>query len=150
MPPHIHNAIICQDSKTSLFQGSKQEDQHTRKTLETLSWVYKPSNNPIVSGAGNPCWSYRSQDLHSTKTVGIKMQIPPPKWAWQYLQYLQTKHSWRNRCILDRKGYRHLPLGKQNKLSWGQNHPLRLPVSMPYISMNNAKLHSKHGAIGQV
>ena len=79
MPPHIHNAVICQDSKTSLFKGSKQEDQHTRKTLETLRWVYKPSDNPIVSGAGNPCWSYRSQDLCSTKTVGIEMQIPPPK-----------------------------------------------------------------------
>ena len=31
--PHIHNAVIHQDSKTSLFQGSKPEDQHTRKTL---------------------------------------------------------------------------------------------------------------------
>ena len=50
--PHIHNAAIRQDSKTSLFQGSKPEDQHTRKTLGTPSWVYKPSNNPIVFGVG--------------------------------------------------------------------------------------------------
>ena len=78
--PHIHNAAIRQDSKTSLFQGSKQEDQHTRKTLGMLSWVYKPSDNPIVFGAGNPCWSYRSQDLRPTKTIkGIEMHIPPPK-----------------------------------------------------------------------
>ena len=55
MPPHIHNAEIHQDSKTILFQGSKQEAQH------------------------NPCWSYRSQDLRPTKIVGIKMHIPPPK-----------------------------------------------------------------------
>ena len=48
MPPHIHKAEIHQDSRTILFQGSKLENQHTRKTLGTLSWVYKPSDNPIV------------------------------------------------------------------------------------------------------
>ena len=69
MPPHIYNAEVRQDSKTILFQGSKPEDQHTRKILGTLSWVYKPSNNPIVIGAGNPCWSYQSQDLRPTKTI---------------------------------------------------------------------------------
>ena len=62
---------ICQEH-TILSQGSKLENQHTRKTLGTLSWVYKPSDNPIVFGAGNPCWSYRLQDLRPTKTVGIK------------------------------------------------------------------------------
>ena len=71
--------MIRQDSKASLFQGSKQEDQHTRKTFGTLSWVYKPSNKPIVFGASNPCWSYRLQDLHPTKTMDVKMHIPPPK-----------------------------------------------------------------------
>ena len=76
---HIHNAAIHQDSKTSLFQGSKQEDHHTRKTLGTLSWVYKPGNNPIVFGASIPCWSYWSQDLRPTKTVGIKTHIAVPK-----------------------------------------------------------------------
>ena len=77
MPPHIHKAEIHQDSKTILSQGSKREKQHTRKTLGTLSWVYKPSNNSIVFGAGNPCWSYRSQDLCPTKTVkGVETHIP--------------------------------------------------------------------------
>ena len=80
MPPHIHNVETHQDSKTILLQGSKLEDQHTRKTLGTLSWVYKPNDNPIVIGAGNPCWSYWSQDLHPTKTVRRhQMHIPPPK-----------------------------------------------------------------------
>ena len=66
--------------RTILSQGSKLENQHTRKTLGTLSWVYKPSGNPIVFGAGNPCWSYRLQDLPPTKTVkGIEVHIPPPK-----------------------------------------------------------------------
>ena len=78
--PHIHNAEIRQDSKTILFRGSKLENQHTRKTRGTLSWVYKPSNNPIVIGGGNPCWLYRSQDLRPTKTVqNVEMHIPPPK-----------------------------------------------------------------------
>ena len=31
-------------------------------------------------GAGNPYWSYQSQDLRPTKTVkGIETHIPPPK-----------------------------------------------------------------------
>ena len=70
---------IRQDSKTILSQGSKLEKQHTRKTLGTLSWAYKPSENPIVFGAGNPCWSYWSQDLRPTKTAGVKTHIPLPK-----------------------------------------------------------------------
>ena len=78
-PPHIHNAAIHWDSRTNLFQGSKQEDQHTRKTLGTLSRVYKPGDNPIVLGASNPCWSYQSQDLRPTKTMGVEMHIPLPK-----------------------------------------------------------------------
>ena len=80
MLPNIHNVEIHQDSKTILFQGSKLEDQYTRKTLRMPNRVYKPSDNPIVFGAGNPCWSYGSQDLHPTKTVkGVEMHIPPPK-----------------------------------------------------------------------
>ena len=75
MLPHIHNAVIRRDSSTNLFQGSKQEDQHTRKILGTLSQVYKPGDNPIVFIAGNPCWSYWSQDLCPTKTVGIESSL---------------------------------------------------------------------------
>ena len=32
-----------------------------------------------VFGTGNPCWSYQSQDVHPTKTMGVEMHIPPPK-----------------------------------------------------------------------
>ena len=71
---------VCQDSKTILYQGLKLENQHTRKSLGTLGWVYKPSNNSMVFEASNPCWSYRSQDLHPTKTVGIEMHIPLPEY----------------------------------------------------------------------
>ena len=67
--PYIHNAEIRQDKRIILYEGSKLENQHTRKTLGTLSWVYKPSNYPMVIGGDNPCWSYRSQDLCPTKTV---------------------------------------------------------------------------------
>ena len=46
----------------------------------TSSWVYKPSDLPTMIGGGNPCWSYRSQNLHPTKTVqDTKMPFPPPK-----------------------------------------------------------------------
>ena len=53
-PLHIHNAEICQDSRIILIQGSKPEDKHTRRTLGTLSWVYKPSDIPY----GN--WKWQS------------------------------------------------------------------------------------------
>ena len=75
MPPHIHKAELHQNSKTILSQVSKSEKQHTRKTLGTLSWVYKASDNPIVFGAGNPCRLYQSQDLHPTKTMGIEASL---------------------------------------------------------------------------
>ena len=94
MPPQIHNAEIRQDSKTILFKGSKPEDQHTRKMLGTLSWVYKPSNNPIVIGASNPCWLYKSQDLHPTKTVrGIETYIPPPVCMRHHSAQIETDHG---------------------------------------------------------
>ena len=48
MPPHIHNMEIAQDKRIILSKGSKLENQHTRMTLGTLSWVYKPSDHPIV------------------------------------------------------------------------------------------------------
>ena len=51
MPPHIHNTEITQDSTIILSEGSKLENQHTRMTLGTLSWVYKPSDHPIVNGS---------------------------------------------------------------------------------------------------
>ena len=51
MPPHIHNTEIAQDNRIILSKGSKLENQHTRMTLGTLSWVYKPSDHPIVIGS---------------------------------------------------------------------------------------------------
>ena len=120
-----------------LFKGSKLENQHTRKTLGTLSWVYKTSDYLRVIGPGSPCWSYQSEDLHPAKTAWHR-GTPPPCHC-------------RNRCILDRMGYRCILHGKWNKLSGDQN-PLRLPVSGPYISVNNTKLHSAtvRRATGQV
>ena len=49
--PHIHNTEIAQDNRIILSKGSKLEKQHTRMTLGTLSWVYNPSNHPIVIGS---------------------------------------------------------------------------------------------------
>ena len=51
MPPHIHNTKIAQDNRIILSKGSKLENQHTRMTLGTLSWVYKPSDYPMVIGS---------------------------------------------------------------------------------------------------
>ena len=51
MPPHIHNTEIAQDNRIILFKGSKLENQHTRMTLGTLSWVYKPSDYRMVIGS---------------------------------------------------------------------------------------------------
>ena len=68
MPPHIHHTETTQDNRIILFKGSKLENQHTRKTLGTSSWVYKPSNYLMVIGPGSPCWSYPLQDLWPAKT----------------------------------------------------------------------------------
>ena len=51
MPPHIHNTEIAQDNRIILSKGLKLENQHTRITLGTPSWVYKPSDHPIVIGS---------------------------------------------------------------------------------------------------
>ena len=37
--PHIHNTETAQDNRIILFKGSKLENQHTRMTLGTMSWV---------------------------------------------------------------------------------------------------------------
>ena len=50
MPHHLHKAKTHQDRRIILYEGSRLENQHTRKTLGTLSWVYKPSNNLTVIG----------------------------------------------------------------------------------------------------
>ena len=51
MPPHIHNTKIARDKWIILSKGLKLENQHTRMTLGTLSWVYKPSNYLMVIGS---------------------------------------------------------------------------------------------------
>ena len=66
-PSHTSHKI-AQDNRIILFKGAKRENQHTRMTLGTLSWVYKPSDYLMVIGPGSPCWSYQSQDLRPAKT----------------------------------------------------------------------------------
>ena len=48
---HICNTKIMQDSRIILAKGLKLENQHTRRTLGTSSWVYKPSDYPMVIGS---------------------------------------------------------------------------------------------------
>ena len=55
MPPHIHHIETGQDKRIILSKGSKLENQHTRMTLGTLSWVYKPSDYLMVIGTSSPC-----------------------------------------------------------------------------------------------
>ena len=43
--------------QTILYEGPKFELQHTRKTLGTLSWVFKEDDYSIVIGNGSPCGS---------------------------------------------------------------------------------------------
>ena len=69
MPPLIHHTETDQDNRIILSKGSKLENQHTRMTLGTLSWVYKLSDYLMVIGPGSPCWSYKSQDLRPAKTA---------------------------------------------------------------------------------
>ena len=68
MLPHIHHTETAQDKRIILFKGSELENQQTRKTLGTSSWVYKTSDYLMVIGPGSPCWSYLSQDLWPAKT----------------------------------------------------------------------------------
>ena len=49
--PHIRSTKITQDSRNILAEGLKLENQHTRRTLGTLSRVYKPSDYPMVIGS---------------------------------------------------------------------------------------------------
>ena len=55
--PFIHKTGEPQDKRIILYEGSKLEHEHTRKTLATLSWVYKHGDHPIVIRGGSPCWS---------------------------------------------------------------------------------------------
>ena len=49
-PSHMQHKIT-QDSRIILATVLKLENQHTRRTLGTLSWVYKPSDYPMVIGS---------------------------------------------------------------------------------------------------
>ena len=98
-------------------------------TLGTLSWVYKPSDYLMVIGPGSPCWSYQSQDLRPAKTARRPATVETGAYwtGWAIIVFFTTDGT-----------------RDQNQL--------RLPVSAPYISVNNAKLHSVavHRATGQV
>ena len=43
-PSPLNNSDKHKDRRIILFRGSKLEDLHTRKTRQTLCWVYKPSD----------------------------------------------------------------------------------------------------------
>ena len=53
-----------------LYQGPKSELQHTRKTLGTLSWVFKEDDYSIVIRCGSPCSSSISSLLKLTRHLG--------------------------------------------------------------------------------
>ena len=50
-----------------LYQGPKSELQHTRKTLGTLSWVFKEDDYSIVIRNGSPCSGSVSSLLKLTR-----------------------------------------------------------------------------------
>ena len=60
------------------FKGSKLENQHTRKTLGTLSWVYKLaitySDRTVAILVG--CIGRKT--CVQLKPLGVEMHIPPP------------------------------------------------------------------------
>ena len=100
---HSHPFWVTPESP--LLSGGNQ--QHTRKILWTLSWVYKPSDYPMEIGSGNPCWSYRSQDLRPTKTVrGVEMHFSPPK----LLKFFLNSPCWspKQKCPLSCKRYKYI------------------------------------------
>ena len=53
-PLHTLNSST-QDQRNILYEGPKSELQHIRKTLGTLSWVFKEDDYSIVIGYGSPC-----------------------------------------------------------------------------------------------
>ena len=55
-PRPLHTLNISTWEQTDyLYEGPKFELQHTRKTLGTLSWVFKEDDYSIVIGYGSPC-----------------------------------------------------------------------------------------------
>ena len=69
MPPHIHQSEKAQDNRIILSKGSKLENQHTRRTLGTLSWVYKPRDYLMVIGPGFLVGRTSRKDLQPAKTA---------------------------------------------------------------------------------
>ena len=78
--PHIRNTKITQDSRIILATGLKLENQHTRRTLGTLSWVYKPSDYPRVIGSRALLVGRTSRKTYGQlKPSGVETHIPPPR-----------------------------------------------------------------------
>ena len=50
-PSHTQHENSSRDNRIILSKGLKLENQHTRMTLGTLSWVYKPSDYLMVIGS---------------------------------------------------------------------------------------------------
>ena len=65
-PLHTLNSST-QEHTDHLYQGPKSELQHTRKTLGTLSWVFKEDDYSIVIGNGSPCGSVCSHSNRGTE-----------------------------------------------------------------------------------
>ena len=60
--PHLLHTLnsSTRNIRIILYEGPKLELQHTRKTLGTLSWVFKEDNYSIVIGKDSPCGSVSS------------------------------------------------------------------------------------------
>ena len=106
-PSHTSHRKQLRITGSFYLRDRNWKNQHTRKTLGTLSWVYKTSDYLMVIGPGSPCWSYQSQDLWPAKTVW-RRGTPLPCHC-------------RKRRTLDRTGYRCILQDKRNKLSGDQN-----------------------------
>ena len=94
MPPHIRNMKITQDSRIILATGLKRENQHTRRTLGTLSWVYKPSDYPMVIGSRLSLLVVPvAKTYGQLKLSGIEMYIPLPCYLKKQAQTGQDRLS---------------------------------------------------------
>ena len=143
---------IVQDNRIIFPKGSKLENQHTRMTLGTLSWVYKPSDYLMVIGPGSPCWSYQSQDLWPAKTTWHRDAHSSAE--IQFVQWLHWTGS--SRFRLSERYFLNMVRLNDHTRNWGthQNTALCLFLHSGHVSGKRIS-HSEHGitvdrAAGQV
>ena len=65
--PLMHLTAAHKNIRFILYQGPKSELQHTRKTLGTLSWVFKEDDYSMVIGYSSPCSGSVSSLLKPTR-----------------------------------------------------------------------------------